>query len=213
VFDLWVCQWRRQPGRGEVYAVRYADDLWLGFRRERDALEMRKALAARMAKFGLELHPDKTRVLRFGRFAREQRENRGHPKPETFEFLGFTHVVGKSRTGWFQLWRITSRKKRRAKLRLVKEECRRRRHWKVADQHQWISSVLLGHYQYYAVPTNCSALRKFYAAVRRTWHRSLQRRSQRGYWTRAQHDAFDARYPLPKPRILHPWPQDRFAAR
>jgi len=213
VFDLWVCQWRKQPGRGEVYAVRYADDLWLGFQREQDALEMREALAERMTKFGLELHPEKTRVLRFGRFAREQRKSRTLSKPETFAFLGFTHIVGVSRQGWFQLQRRTSRKKRRAKLRHVKDECKRRRHWNVAEQYRWISSVLTGHYQYYGVPTNYRALRQFYGAVRRTWHRSLQRRSQRGRWNRAQYDAFDARFPLPKPRILHPWPQDRFAAR
>jgi len=213
VLDLWVCQWRKRHARGEVYAVRYADDLVMGFQREQDALDMRSALAGRLAKFGLELHPDKTRVLEFGRFAREGRERRGLSKPETFDFLGFTHIVGQDRRGKFQLRRRTSRKKRRAKLAVVKEECRRRRHWRVAEQYAWLSSVLRGHYQYYGVPTNSPALASFRRAVGYLWHASLQRRSQRARWTRPQLRHFEERYPLPPPHVVHPWPDKRFATR
>jgi hypothetical protein len=213
VIDLWVCQWRKREARGEVYIVRYADDVVMGFQREQDARAMRAAMAERLAKFGLELHPEKTRVLRFGRFAREQAERHGESKPETFDFLGFTHIAGTNRQGGFQLQRRTSRKKRRRKQAAIKEECRRRRHWRVSDQYKWLCSVLRGHYQYYAVPTNTRALRSFQHAVRWTWHRSLQRRSQRGRWSPAKAKAFEEHYPLPSPRILHPWPTDRFATR
>ena len=213
VFDLWACQWRRRCARGDVYVVRYADDLWMGFQSERDALGMREALAERVAKFGLELHPEKTRVLQFGRFARKDRERRGLNRPETFEFLGFTHIAGLDRQGRFQLKRRTSRKKTRAKLAGIKEESRRRRHWRVAVQHAWLSSELTGHYRYYGVPTNFAALRQFQQAVARVWHRSLQRRSQRGRWSHQRWQKFETHFPLPLPRIHHPWPSARFAAR
>jgi RNA-directed DNA polymerase len=213
VVDLWACQWRKRHARGEVYVVRYADDLVMGFQREQDARAMHAALKERLAKFGLELHPDKTRVLEFGRFAREQRERRGAGKPETFDFLGFTHIAGTSLDGRFQLQRRTSRKKRRAKLAAVRDECRRRRHWKVVEQYAWLSSVLRGHYQYYGVPTNAWALRGFHRAVQRIWHRALQRRSQRARWTWAKCDAFAERFPLPPPRIVHLWPDRRFDSR
>jgi len=213
VFDLWVCQWRRKQARGEVYVVRYADDLVAGFQREQDARAMHEALAERFAKFGLELHPEKTRVLEFGRFARGDRERRGLSKPETFEFLGFTHICGADRKGNFQLKRRTSRKKRRAKLARLKEEIRRRRHHRVVEQQVWLSRVLEGHYRYYGVPTNHRALEQFHHAVEWTWHRALQRRSQRGRWTDPQWRAFKQRFPLPWPRIHHPWPEQRFAVR
>ena len=211
--DLWVLDWRKKHARGEVYFVRYADDFVMGFQNEQDARAMRAALADRLAKFGLELHPEKTRVIQFGRFARQNREQRGLPKPETFDFLGFTHIAGLSRDGCFQLQRRTSRRKRRAKLAKVKYESERRRHRAVPEQHAWLSSVLRGHYAYYAVPTNFAALDSFRRAVRRIWHRSLQRRSQKARWTQERRRAFELRFPLPRPRILHPWPTARFAAR
>lgn len=213
VFDLWICQWRKRHARGEVYAVRYADDLLLGFQREEDARTMHSALTERLEQFGLELHPDKTRVIEFGRSARENRERRGQSKPETFEFLGFIHICGTSRAGKFQLKRRTSRKKRRAKLASLKEETRRRRHHRVAEQHAWLSQVLEGHYRYYGVPTNYHALAQFQRAVSWMWHRSLQRRSQRGHWSPERLKAFEQRLPLPPPRIHHPWPTLRFAHR
>jgi len=213
VFDLWLCQWRKRRAQGEVYAVRYADDLLLGFQKEQDARTMHSALAERLGQFGLELHPDKTRVIEFGRFARQERERRGLSKPETFEFLGFVHICGVSRLGKFQLKRRTSRKKRRAKLARLKEEVRDRRHLRVAKQHVWLSQVLQGHYRYYGVPSNYSALAQFRRRIAWMWHRSLQRRSQRARWTHEQWRAFEQRFPLPPPRIHHPWPTQRFALR
>jgi group II intron reverse transcriptase/maturase len=213
VVDLWACQWRKREARGEVYVVRYADDLVMGFQYEQDARAMHAALGERLATFGLDLHPEKTRVLEFGRFAREDRARRGAGKPETFDFLGFTHIAGLSREGKFQLHRRTSRKKRRAKLAALKEECRRRRHRSVPEQHAWLSSVPTGHYQYYGVPTNYRALRQFKVAVGRIWHGSLQRRSQRARWSRARWRTFEERFPLPPPRIVQPWPTQRFATR
>jgi group II intron reverse transcriptase/maturase len=213
VFDLWVCQWRRQQAQGEVYVVRYADDLVVGFQKERDARALHMALAERLGQFGLALHPDKTRVIEFGRYAREDRERRGLSKPETFEFLGFVHICGVSRNGKFQLRRRTSRKKRRATLARLKEECRRRRHDRVVEQHAWLSQVLEGHYLYYGVPTNYRALAQYQRRVAWMWHRSLQLRSQRGRWSHERWRAFEQRFPLPPPRIHHPWPAQRFALR
>lgn len=212
VLDLWALSWRKKQARGEMYVVRYADDFVMAFQREEDARAMRQALADRLAKHGLELHPDKTRVIEFGRFSRETRERRGLQKPETFEFLGFVHIASTSRRGAFQLKRYTSRKKRRAKLARLAEEIRRRRHRRVAEQHAWLSRVLEGHYRYYGVPTNSRCLKQFREIVRWMWHRSLQRRSQRGRWTRQQLETFAQRFPLPSPRIHHPWPTQRFFA-
>lgn len=208
--DLWVKQWRKKHARGELYFVRYADDFVMACRYEGDARAMHVALSARLAKFGLELHPDKTRVLRFGRYAREQAARDGR-KPETFDFLGFTHISGRNREGRFQLKRKTSRKKRGAKLAELREQIRRRRHHAVEDQWRWLKSVLRGIYRYYAVPTNYRPLASFYRTVWDAWHRSLQRRSQRGRWSWEKRLRFDQRYPLPKPSILHPWPEQRFA--
>jgi len=213
VLDLWVLSWRKKHASGEMYAVRYADDFVMAFQKEQDAVAMRKALDERMAHFALKLHPQKTRVIEFGRFARESRAGRGLAKPETFDFLGFTHIAGTNRAGKFQLKRRTSRKKRRAKLARVTEESERRRHQAVPEQHRWICSVLVGHYRYYAVPTNSRALAQFRHAVSRIWHRSLQRRSQRARWNHERYAVFERRFPLPLPRILHPWPSTRFALR
>lgn len=213
VLDLWVLSWRRKHASGEMYVVRYADDFVMGFQKEQDVVAMRKALAERLAHFALKLHPQKTRVIEFGRFARQSRAGRGLAKPETFDFLGFTHIAGISREGKFQLKRRTSRKKRRAKLARLAEECDRRRHHSVAEQHCWLKSVLNGHYRYYAVPTNHRALAQFRRVVCLMWHRALQRRSQRARWTTPQLQAFEARFPLPTPRIQHPWPTARFALR
>jgi len=213
VFDLWVLSWRKKHASGEMYVVRYADDFVMGFQKEQDAVAVREALDERMAHFALKLHPQKTRVIEFGRFARESRAGRGLAKPETFDFLGFTHIAGLSRGGKFQLKRRTSRKKRRAKLARLAEECERRRHRRVPEQYRWLNSVLDGHYRYYGVPSNIRALAQFRQAVRRIWHRVLQRRSQRARWSAAEHKAFDARFPLSRARILHPWPDTRFAHR
>ena len=213
VLDLWICNWRKKRAHGEVYFVRYADDLVMGLELEQDAHAVREAIASRLAKFGLELHEDKTRILEFGRNARANREQRGLPKPSTFDFLGFTHICGVNQRGKFVLGRRTSRKKRRAKLASLKKEVERRRHRPVPEQHKWLIQVLHGHYRYYAVPTNADALAQFREAVKRMWHRSLQRRSQRARWTRSRQKLFDSTFMLPRPRILHPWPSQRFLAR
>ena len=207
--DLWARQWRNRQARGEMYIVRYADDFVMGFQDEQDALAMREALASRLAEFGLELHPEKTRVLRFGRFAHEKCGREGHRRPETFEFLGFTHIAGQDRRGAFQLKRRTSRKKRKAKLDGLRDELRRRRHEPVPLQFAWLTSVLRGHYRYYGVPTNTPALRSFRERVRQSWHNQLQRRSQRARWNAERHAAFAKRFPLPLPTIHHPWPSLR----
>lgn len=211
--DLWVLKWRRTQARGAMYIVRFADDFVMAFQKEQDAVTMRKALAERMAHFGLELHPDKTRVIQFGRFAREDRAKRGLPKPETFDFLGFTHIADADRHGRFRLKRRTSRKKRRAKLASLREEIRRRRHDPVVEQHRYLCAVLRGHDRYYGVPLNHNALRSFHRSVERCWHAALQRRSQRGMWNQTTRKNFETRYPLPSPRIHHPWPEKRFADR
>jgi len=211
VLDLWVQQWRKRHARGEVYIVRYADDFVMGFQYEQDARAMHAALAARLREFGLELHPEKTRVLRFGRFAQRDSALDRRERPETFDFLGFTHICAQAPDGHFRIVRRTSRKKRQAKQASLSSEIDERKHHRVAEQHAWLSSVLRGHFNYYGVPGNFSALKSFCRHVRRLWHRALQRRSQRGRWTKAKHDAFDARFPLPRPRITQAHPLSRFA--
>ena len=212
MFDLWADQWRRRNARGDVILVRFADDYVAGFEHRGDAERFLADLRDRFAKFGLELHPDKTRLIEFGRFAAERHKARGVRKPETFEFLGFTHICAKDRHGRFKLKRVTSKKKMRAKLHAVKAELRRRMHHPIPDQGRWLARVLRGHYNYYAVPDNSQALRGFREQVLRYWRRTLARRSQRGRitWERARRLA--DRW-LPQPRIRHPWPDVRFDAR
>jgi group II intron reverse transcriptase/maturase len=211
VFDLWVHQWRGRRARGEVIVVRYADDFVLGFEHRDDAERFWADVRERFARFGLELHPDKTRLIEFGRFAARDRARRGEGKPETFEFLGFTHICARTRRGRFKLQRITSKKRLRTKAREVKAEMRRRRQHPIPDQGRWLASVLRGHYQYYAVPDNGRALQAFRQALVHGWRRTLRRRSQRTRLTWTRMDRLARRW-LPRPRILHPWPGVRFAA-
>jgi RNA-directed DNA polymerase len=206
VLDLWVQQWRKRQARSQVYIVRYADDFVMGFQHDQDVTLMRTALAERLAKFGLELHPDKTRVIEFGKMAARSRQRQGLGKPETFDFLGFTHVASKSRRGQFQLRRLTSRKKMSAKLVAMNAEIKRRRHEPVGVQHAWLVRVLEGHYRYYGVPTNYAKLSGFHRAIESRWLWSLARRSQRARWTTKMRTAFKQRHPLPTPKIHHPWP-------
>jgi len=210
--DLWVQQWRKRHARGEVYIVRYADDIVVGFQYEQDARAMRTAMAERLAKFGLELHPEKTRVIRFGRYARKDCMRDGRKRPETFDFLGFTHIAGEARQGGFQLQRRTSRKKRAAKMLMLRAEMRLRMHDPPMAQHRWLCAVIRGHCNYYGVPTNARALVSFRRHVEQAWHRQLQRRSQRARWDVEKIKRFEARYPLPVPHVVHPWPTQRFYA-
>jgi RNA-directed DNA polymerase len=212
VLDLWALKWRRTQARGQVYYVRYADDFVMAFQYEQDARAMRDAIAERLVRFGLELHPEKTRVLRFGRYAKAGSALDGRKRPETFDFLGFTHICANGRQGRFWLLRRTSRKKRLAKAASVREQIRRWRHEPPGQQYKWLAQVLTGHYRYYGVPGNYQALDTFRQQIQVAWHRRLQRRSQRGRWNAAQHKKFEERFPLPRPRIFHPKPIIRFQA-
>jgi RNA-directed DNA polymerase len=212
VFDLWAEAWRRRHARGDVILVRFADDYVAGFEHRDDAERFLADLCERFAKFALELAPEKTRLIEFGRYAAERRKARGLRKPETFEFLGFTHICAKTRHGRFKLKRVTSKKTMRSKLQSVKAELRRRMHHPIPEQGRWLTSVLHGHYRYYAVPDNSAALRAFRQRVVRHWRQTLRRRSQKGRlsWERT---ARLANRWLPQPCILHPWPDVRFDAR
>ena len=212
VFDLWVEAWRKQVARGDVIVVRYADDLVVGFESRAEAQRFLQQFRDRLAKFGLELHPDKTRLIEFGRFAAQNRKQRGEGKPETFTFLGFTHYCGKLRsTGAFTVWRETAKKRLAAKLKLIKAELRRRMHSPPALVGAWLRKVTLGYYQYHAIPGNLHRLEMFVHRLRRLWRLVLLRRSQRGYvrWERLAL-LFDRWIPLP--RVLHPHPMYRFDA-
>ena len=208
--DLWADRWRRREARGDMIIVRYADDLVVGFEHEDDARRFLDAMRTRLEGFSLSLHPDKTRLIEFGRQAAAKRKGQGLGKPETFMFLGFLFICGKSRQGAFQLKRKTRRDRRRAKLLDIKVELRRRMHHPIPEQGKWLRQVVLGHLAYFAVPTNSRALRAFRHAVTDLWRRTLQRRSQKdGFtWDRMEKLANDW---LPRPRVLHPWPSVRFA--
>jgi group II intron reverse transcriptase/maturase len=212
--DLWVLSWRKKHACGEMYYVRYADDFVMGFQYERDAREMREALAERLSKFGLKLHPDKTQVIRFGRYARRDCVKDGLRRPKTFDFLGFTHICAEiPGKGGFRLVRRTARKKREAKLAEIRKEIRKRMHNPVGQQYQWLASVLRGHYRYYGVPGNSKALASFAHKIKEAWHRRLQRRSQTARWSARERRRFEQRYPLPEPRLHHPNPVERFKQR
>ena len=209
VFDLWVQAWRRKQAHGDMVVVRFADDLVLGFQYKSDAERFWKELAERFRKFQLELHPEKTRLLEFGRFAAENRKRRGQRKPVTFNFLGFTHICGKRRSnGRFTVLRQTMRQRLQAKLSEVKAELRRRMHDPIPEVGKWLRSVVGGHVRYYGVPMNNQALHLFRFQVGRHWHSALARRSQTGriHWDRMQRliDRW-----LPPPRVCHPYPLRR----
>jgi RNA-directed DNA polymerase len=212
VLDLWAEWWRRRHARGDMIIVRFADDFIAGFEHLGDARQFLRDLRERFAKFALELHPGKTRLIEFGRFAAVRRAARGAGKPETFDFLGFTHICGKTRAGRFQVKRITISKRMRAKLKQVKDQLKQRRHEPVPEQGRWLGSVVRGHMAYYAVPGNIRAVRAFRTQVTRHWRAALRSRSQRDHlnWTRMNRLA--ARW-LPPARILHPYPDERFHVR
>jgi RNA-directed DNA polymerase len=210
VFDLWAQQWRRRQAQGNVILVRYADDIVVGFEHRTDAERFLAAMSERLRQFALTLHPDKTRLLEFGRFAAEHRAQRGLGKPESFDFLGFTHICARNRRGRFLVKRRSRRDRVRAKLRAIKDELRRRRHEPTDVQGQWLRQVVTGWFNYHAVPTNSAALAAFRHHVTVLWLRALRRRSQRDRTTWQRIAVLVKRW-LPRPRILHPWPSQRFA--
>jgi RNA-directed DNA polymerase len=212
VFDLWVQQWRRRHARGDVIIVRYADDVVLGFQHQSDAERFRKDLADRLARFGLSLNADKTRLIRFGRFAAQQRSERGLGRPETFEFLGFTHYCATTKDGRFAVRRRTIAKRMAAKLRETKVLLMQRRHWPIQAQGRWLGAVVRGHLAYYSVPGNIHQVTAFRDQLVRHWYRALRRRGQRHRlnWQKMRRHA--ERW-LPPARYMHPWPNERFDAR
>ena len=212
VLDLWVAWWREHHAQGDVVIVRWADDFVVGFEDEQDARRFLDELRERLAKFGLELHPDKTRLIEFGRHADWKRRKRGAGKPETFDFLGFTHICARNKSGRFWIKRITIAKRLRVKLAQVKAELKHRRQHPIREQGQWLASVLRGHYAYYGVPGNTDATQGFRHQAIRIWMKSLRRRSQRTRLTWARMTLIATRW-LPRPRVMHPYPEVRFAAR
>jgi group II intron reverse transcriptase/maturase len=211
VLDLWADWWRKRHACGDVVIVRFADDFIIGFEHKDDADQFLAELRGRFAKFGLELHPGKTRLIEFGRHAARHRKARGLGKPETSGFLGFTHICATSKGGWFWVKRITVSKRMRAKLKEVKDQLTRRMHLPIPEQGRWLASVVQGHMAYYAVPGNIQAVAAFRDQVRRYWRRALRRRSQktRINWERMSRIA--TRW-LPRARVMHPYPEVRFAA-
>ena len=212
VFDWWAQWWRERHAHGDVIIVRFADDFVAGFEHQADAQQFLSDLRERFAKFGLELHPGKTRLIEFGRNAARARAARGDRKPETFDFLGFTHMCGQTKNGRFWLKRKTISKRMRAKLAEVNDQLKRRRHLPIPEQGRWLASVVRGHRAYYAVPGNTDAVAAFRTQVTRHWYKALRRRSQRTRlnWTRMNRLA--TRW-LPPARVMHPFPGERFDAK
>jgi len=211
VLDLWVQRWRKSKSSGDVIIVRWADDFVLGFQYQEDAKRFLKELCERFRKYSLELHPEKTRLIRFGRFARQEcKRLEGRRKPETFSFLGFTHSCGLSRDRKFMVRRETMRKRLTGKLHEIKSELRKRMHQTICDQGAWLRSVVRGYFNYHAIPGNWDAIRAFRTQIARLWRRILRRRSQKARMTRERMEKIANRW-LPPVQILHPWPEQRLA--
>jgi RNA-directed DNA polymerase len=211
VLDLWVKWWRSRQAGGDMIIVRWADDFITGFEHRHDAERFLNDLRERFAKFGLELHPGKTRLIEFGRHAARDRASRGQGKPETFTFLGFTHICATARNGRFWIRRKTGARRMAAKLKMVNDQLRRRRYLPVPAQGRWLASVIQGHQNYYAVPGNTSAVNALRTQVIRHWHKALRRRSQKTRHTWKRTSRLVACW-LPQTRTLHPFPERRFAA-
>jgi RNA-directed DNA polymerase len=213
VLDRWVMEWRGKNAFGDVVIVRYADDFVLGFQHRKEAERFLEQLRKRMADYGLELHSDKTRLIQFGRFAAEDRQRAGKGKPETFDFLGFTHICGTiHKSGKFTVLRRTVGKRMTAKLRSIGVELRRRMHQPIAETGAWLKQVVRGYFNYHAVPGNLSRLETFRQQIARHWRFALRRRSQRSRWTWERFETLMRQY-LPRPKVLHPYPLVRFYAK
>jgi RNA-directed DNA polymerase len=210
-FDLWAQKWRERRAKGDVVIVRWADDFVVGFQHADEAEQFTEALRERFQRFSLELHPEKTRLIRFGRYANRDCRGLGRRKAETFNFLGLTHACSQNRNGKFQIRRTTMRKRLTAKLHEVKAELRKRMHHPVVEQGKWLQSVVRGYFQYHAIPGNWAALGAFRTQCTRLWYRTLRRRSHKSKLTWERMTEIANAW-LPKPRILHPWPERRCAA-
>jgi len=209
VYDLWVQQWRERKARGDVIVVRFADDTVIGFQYESDAKQFCEELKERLLRFGLELHPEKTRLIEYGRYAIERRSRRGEGKPDTFTFLGFTHICGKRRKdGKFAILRQTIKKRMRAKISEIKSELRRRMHDPIQEVGRWLKAVVTGYYRYYGVPSNYSAMSKFRDDISVRWLKLLRRRGQKGLLSWVKMRVLLNRW-LPRPRICHEYPNKR----
>jgi RNA-directed DNA polymerase len=212
VFDLWIHWWRTQHGRGDVIVVRYADDFVVGFEYQADAEAFQIALEARFAKFGLSVNREKTRLIEFGRYAEANRRKRTASKPETFDFLGFTHISGRTRSGRYIVKRQSIGKRMRAKLKQLGKDLRLRRHADPRQTGEWLTRVVRGWYGYHAVPGNMKRLEQFADGVKSLWLGTLRRRSQRSHWTWDRFARVLEHY-IPAPHIIHPYPATRFRAR
>ena len=208
VFDLWINRWRKQTAKGEVIVVRYADDFVIGFQYEFEATGFLAELQERLNRFNLKIHPEKTRLIEFGRFAKANRKRSGKGKPETFEFLGFKLICGRKRNGGFKVIRKTIRKRMWRKLKAIKEDLRLRMNHSIKSVGEWLNRVLKGHYNYFGVPSNYESISVFYAEIVKAWHRMLKRRSHKNKitWERMMRIANKN---LPKPRIVHRYPDER----
>src|SRR4051795_1623166 len=211
-FDLWANRWRQREATGDMIILRYADDIVVSFRHETDACRFLDMMRDRLEEFALTLHPEKTRLIEFGRYAASNRKRRGLGKPETFTFLGFTVICGTSRRGYFRIHRKSRRDRKTTKLKEITEELRRRMHQSIPEQGHWLKQVVAGYFAYHAMPTNIRALATFRYQVTGLWRRALRHRSQKDdtTWDRIKKLADDY---LPRPKILHPWPSDRFAVK
>jgi len=212
VLDLWAERWRRREATGDMIIVRYADDFIVGFEHESDARRFRNEMQARLQEFALSLNPEKTRLIEFGRYAAKNRGRRGLGKPETFAFLGFNFICSKTRRGTFLIKRKSRRDRMRAKLQTIKQELRQRMHQPIPQQGKWLKRVVTGYFNYHSVPTNSPTLTAFRFHVTDLWHRTLRQRSQKDWTTKERMKQLADDW-LPTPRILHPWPQARFAVR
>jgi group II intron reverse transcriptase/maturase len=213
VLDEWAHHWRRKHASGDVVIVRYADDFVMGFQHRHEAERFLAELTARLGQFGLTLHPEKTRLIEFGRFAADNRRKRGQGKPETFAFLGFTHICAKTRTqGRFHVWRKTEKKRLRAALERIKTVLRGRMHDPIEEVGQWLQRVVMGYFRYHAISGNCDAMRAFREDLIRYWLKVLRRRGQKRRMDWKTYGPIVVRW-LPTPKVLHPYPSERFYAK
>lgn len=211
VFDTWAHHWREHHARGDVIMVRYADDSVIGFQHEEEAKRFLEAMRERFAQFGLSLHPQKTRLIEFGRYAEQRRRKRGMGRPETFDFLGFTHCCSKTRQGGFKILRLTIKKRMRATLAAIRDKLKQKRHEPIGQVGAWLKRVIRGYFNYHAVPDNLKRLKGFRHGVSRAWFKQLRRRSQKDKMTWARFERFAKQY-LPCPLRVHPYPPERFAS-